>query len=354
MVIVWRIAMDLELDTFLTTVYCVVDDLWQAEFARHKPVRPGPRPELADSEVLTLMLLAQWHPRRSERAFVRYAARHWRGYFPRLLSQSAFNRRARDLGGVLGQLGPALARRVEQIGGPGAYEVLDGVPVPLMRRCRGERHRLFGEEAGLGCGGSDREWYYGVQLLASGSPHGVLTGWLVGPANTEERWVAEAFFRWRRAPSAPAPTVAQLEPLLGRNHHPGGWVGPTGPLAPYLAVGAPAPGPYLADMGFAGARWGRHWWQHYGAAVLTKAAYRALPTPAERYRAAHWLSSLRQVTETAFQWLTETFGLKYPRARTYWGLLTRLGAKVAAFNVAVHINILFARPRFAGFNPLEA
>jgi hypothetical protein len=63
---------------------------------------------------------------------------------------------------------------------------------------------------------------------------------------------------------------------------------------------------------------------------------------------------LRQVAETAFQWLTETFGLKYPRARTYWGLLPRLGAKAAAFNVAVHINILFARPPFAGFNPLEA
>jgi hypothetical protein len=84
-----------------------------------------------------------------------------RGYFPRLLSQSAFNRRMRDLGEVLGQLGPALAQHVEQTLGPAAYEVLDGVPVPLMRRCRSERHRLFGDEAGLGCGGSDREWYYG-------------------------------------------------------------------------------------------------------------------------------------------------------------------------------------------------
>jgi hypothetical protein len=315
MVIVWRIAMDLDLDTFLTTVYCVVDDLWHEQFAALKPVRPGHKPELADSEVLTLMLLAQGHPRRSERAFVRYAARHWRGYFPRLLSQSAFNRRARDRGGVLGPLGAALARRGEPLVGPGAYEVLDGVPVPLLRRCRGERQRLFGDEAGLGCGGRDREWYYGVPWRASVSPAGVLTGWLGGPANTEERWVADAFFRWRRAPTAPGPTVAQLEPVRGRNHHPGGWVGPPGPLAPYLAVGAPAAGPYLADVGFAGARWGRHWRQHYGAAVLTKATYRALPG-ADRYRAAHRLSRLRQVAETAFQWLTETFGLKYPRART--------------------------------------
>jgi hypothetical protein len=346
--------MELDLDTFLTTVYCVVDDLYEAQFAPHKPARCGRRPALTDSEVLTLAVLAQWHPRRSERAFVRYAARHWRRYFPRLLSPSAFNRRARDLGGVLAQLGPALAAAVARRLGTAAYEVLDGVPVPLMRRCRGERHRLFGNEAGLGRGGSDREWYYGVQLLGSVSPHGAFTGWLVAPANTEERWAAEALFRWRHAPSAPPPTVAELAPVLGRNHHPGGWVGPTGPLAPYLAVGAPAPGPYLTDLGFAGVRWGRHWHQHYGAAVLTKADYRSLPTAAERYRAAHWLSRHRQIAETAFHGLTDTFGLKFPRARSYWGLLTRLGAKVAAFNLAVHLNHLFARPTFAGFNPLEA
>src|SRR5439155_21186115 len=97
--------MDLDLDTFLTTVYCVVDDLYRAEFAPAKPVRPGPRPRLSDGEVLALAILAQWQRGRSERAFLRYAGRRWRGYFPRLLSQSAFNRRARDLAGVLCALG---------------------------------------------------------------------------------------------------------------------------------------------------------------------------------------------------------------------------------------------------------
>ena len=39
-----------------------------------------------------------------------------------------------------------------------AYEVLDGVPVPLMRRWRGERQRCFAHEAAIDCGGSDRDW----------------------------------------------------------------------------------------------------------------------------------------------------------------------------------------------------
>jgi hypothetical protein len=103
--------MELDLDTFLTAVYCVVDDLYRSAFAPAKPVRPGAKPELSDSEVLTLMALAQWQPTRAERRVVAYAARHWRAYFPRLLSPSAFNRRARDLWGVLCALGPRVARR---------------------------------------------------------------------------------------------------------------------------------------------------------------------------------------------------------------------------------------------------
>lgn len=91
--------MELDLDTFLVTVYCVCDDLYRQQFAAAKPARPGPQPELSDSEVLTLAVLAQWQPRNSESAFVQYAATHWRAYFPRLLSQEAFNRRVRDLGG---------------------------------------------------------------------------------------------------------------------------------------------------------------------------------------------------------------------------------------------------------------
>src|SRR5688572_29493048 len=101
--------MPLDLDTFLTIVYCMVDTVYQSTFAALRPARPGPQPALHDSEVLTLMLVAQWHPSRSERKVGRYAAQHWRAYFPRLLSQSQFNRRARDLHAIFARLAPLLA-----------------------------------------------------------------------------------------------------------------------------------------------------------------------------------------------------------------------------------------------------
>lgn len=345
--------MEIDLDTFLITVYCLIDDLYQAHLAPLKPSRPGQRPELSDSEVLTLLLLAQWQQDRSERAFLRYAVAHLRPYFPRLLSQSAFNRRARDLAGAATALGHLLMHAdPTRPDPPAAYGLLDGVPVALARRCRGQRHRCFAAEADIGHGGSDGAWIYGVRLLTVVSPAGPITGWLVGPAATGERWLAEALLRWRQDPTAPPPTAAELAPVMGPSHHAGGErIGPTGPLAPAGAVGDPARQPYLADLGFAGAAWQQHWQVAYGATVLTKADYTALPS-ADRAALERWFCGLRQTVETVYGWLTDRLGLQSPRARTYWGLLTRLAAKVAAFNLALLLNHRFHRPTFAHLNPL--
>ena len=38
-----------------------------------------------------LAVLAQWYSHGSEQGFLRYVRKHWQAYFPRLLSQSAFN-----------------------------------------------------------------------------------------------------------------------------------------------------------------------------------------------------------------------------------------------------------------------
>src|SRR5712691_10737263 len=116
--------MDLDTDTLLTTVYCVVDDWYRTELAARFAHRPGAKGKLSDSEVLTLAALAQWHGHRCESCFLRYARTHWLGYFPGLTSQSAFNRRVRQLWAALALLGSALAELVQrQSGSRPAYEV---------------------------------------------------------------------------------------------------------------------------------------------------------------------------------------------------------------------------------------
>lgn len=342
--------MQLDVDTVLVAVYCLVDDLYRAQWAVRKPVRPGSRPQMSDSEVLTLAILGQWQVDRSERALVRYALRHWGGYFPRLLSQSAFNRRVRDLWGVLCALGPLVSQRlVEEIGVP-AFEVIDGVSVPVARRCRGERHRLFADEVGIGRGGSDRSWYYGVKMQTAVDAHGSVTGFVVAPANTEERWATDALLRWRVAPTAPVPTAANLAPVLGPAHRRrGDRLGPTGPIRARLAAGRPAAGPYLADLGMRGSAWRQHWRTDYAATILLKSDYP--PADPSAPARTHWLCGLRQIVETVFAHLSSTFGLAFPRARSDRGLLSRLAAKIAAFNLNRLINHLYHRPPFAMTSP---
>lgn len=325
---------------------------------------------MSDSEVLTLMLLAQWYPAHLERPFLRYVRSHWQAYFPRVLDQSAFNRRVRDLLGVLCQLGTVeVCARDHELTGSPAYEVLDGVPVPLMRRCRGVRHRLFANEAAIGCGGSDRDWYYGVELLGIVTQAGLISGFVLAPATTEERWQAEALLGWRHDPAAPEPTADRLDPVLGKAHRrQGKRQGPTGPIGPRQAAGRQQGEGYLADGGFRGATWQQHWQADYGAWVLTPADLSEPASPPEpaqesegepppprrkRYRISgkRWLAHLRQVVERTFGLLDAVFGLKFPRARTRWGLYTRVAAKVAAFNLAIHINHLYGRPSFDLFHP---
>lgn len=352
--------MEIDLDAFLVIVYSLVDDLYQSKYAPLKPRRRGHKAELSDSEVLTLSILCQWHLGRSESWFVRYVQKHWRGYFPRMLTQGAFNRRVRDLAGVLCDLGPEVARLAQAyLESAAAYEVIDGVPVPLMRRCRGSRHRLFGPEAAIGRGGSDRDWYYGVKLLLAVSPDGLVTGFVFGPANTEERWLAEALFGWRFDPGLPGPTAEGLAEVLGPSHRAGGKrQGPTGPI--FGGVGEVEAGLCLGDLGFRGEAWRRHWLEDYEVLVQTKRDYDQLAYPSaepgviarEARAGRRQLASLRQVVETVNGYLDEVLGLKYPKARSLWGLLARIGAKIAALNLAIYFNRSNGQPGFSQFNPL--
>jgi hypothetical protein len=344
-----------DLATFLATVYCTVDELYVERFGPQKPVRPGAPPEASDSEVLTLLVLAHWQSERSEAAFVAYVGTHWGCYFPRGPSQSAYNRRTRDLAPVVAALGPAVAERVVA-GWPGAHcEAVDGVPVPLARRCRGAKRRLFAaDQAALGKGGSDKDWYFGVRLGAAVHPSGVVTGFVSAPADTGERWLLEALLRWRTDPLAPQPAAADVAALLGPTHRKGGTrKGPTGLVWGRTAAGCPARGPYVADLGFRGHAWQQHWHRAYRAPVLTKADRPADATPAQQRALRHTACAVRQQVETAFGWLETRCHLAFPRARTMAGLLARLGAKIAAHNLTVYLNTLLQRPPFAALSPYD-
>jgi len=83
-----------------------------------------------------------------------------------------------------------------------------------------------------------------------------------------------------------------------------------------------------------------HWAADYGAQVITPQAHAS-------HAVTPWFSAIRQVVETVFAHLCDSFGLKYPGAHTTWGLLTRIAAKLATYNLGIWVNRHWSRPDFA-------
>jgi hypothetical protein len=288
----------MDLDSFLVSLYVLVDDWWQEHHpssARKKPGRPA---LLSDPELITLAILAQWPRFRSERDFWRFASAHLRPYFPNLCTQGQFNRRVRALELELRALQRTFAAEIAEAST--VYRVLDTTLVPAMVRVRASRKGLFAGQASFGRSASKTEWVYGFKVALVVDPKGVVSAFGLAPAASEERPIGEA--------------------LIAEDLHEA----------------------YLADKGFTGVEWERHWLERYGALVAA--------TPKDDSRRAwskadrRWASGKRQIIEGVIGQLKDFFSLERHRAKTLRGLLTRLAAKVAAYTCAQRINDSLGRP----------
>ena len=86
----------MDMDTFLTTLYVLVDDWYTEGIAGYKGQHCGAKEQMSDSEVLTVALAGQWQVGtawRSERGVVRYMQQQGRGWFPTMLGRSTSSNR---------------------------------------------------------------------------------------------------------------------------------------------------------------------------------------------------------------------------------------------------------------------
>jgi hypothetical protein len=159
----------LDRDTFLSALYVFIDDFVQTQ----APVsRPGPAPALSVSEVLTLLVFAQWRRFASTRDFYRYAQDELRRCFPTLPDRSQFVRQAQRCFPLLVGCLRELAR---QTGADAAtYPIRDLTPVPV----RDAKRRGSGWLDGQAALGHSRRlgWFFGFQLLLSLTPEGSISG----------------------------------------------------------------------------------------------------------------------------------------------------------------------------------
>jgi hypothetical protein len=296
-----------DVDTFLTTLYVMVDDFCQTQPPKK---RPGPEASLCQSEVITLAIFARWSRFASERDFYRYADGHLRGAFPTLPSRPQFNRLVRLYTQTIEEIAVKLGKMLEDRAH--AYQALDSSAMPV-RDAKRRGHGWLAGVADIGWSNS-LGWYEGFSVLAAIEPSGVITGFCFGSASTADQPLAESFFAVRANPN----------PRL-------------------ISVGAAFSGIYVADKGFEGTENHRRWLECYGAEVVHPPKRNSKMPWSKRLR--QWVASLRQIVETVYDKLFNAFGLWRERPHEIGGLRARLAARVALHNFCIWLNDRLGRPR---------
>jgi hypothetical protein len=268
-------------------VYVLVHDLILSGAIRI-PRRPGPAPACTDAELLAIAGVRCLLGRRSESAFLAEVARDWGHLFPVLPCQSEVNRRTRWLWGAFEQIRAVLATRLPE---DDCQQVdTSALPVKHPSRVRGpdqwtgpgnDLAARFGRDA------AHAEWFYGFRLaIKTDLSSRIVRAWAIVPAAVSERDIATD-----------------------------------------LLEAGPAPRDLLADKGFSGRGFAAAQAAR-GTAVLVPPdkKQRAVTLPALLKAIAEW----RNRIETTFSEITDRMKLARHGAHTFWGLLTRTAATIAA------------------------
>jgi hypothetical protein len=174
-----------DLDTLLTALYVELTD-------RIIPVRglarrgPGGRPAVTDAELACIAVAQVLLRFDDERHWLRIAPRLAGHLFPRLLAQSEYNTRLR-------QLAPLMEAALRWLADatPATAELLrlmDATPVPCGHSAATARRSDLYGYAGYGFCPSHSRWYWGVKLLLICTCDGTITGFsLANPKLAGER-----------------------------------------------------------------------------------------------------------------------------------------------------------------------
>lgn len=302
-----------DFDTFLTTLYVMVDD-----FCKYLPTRPkaGRKTQLSLSELVTLVIVGQWRVWESERDFYGWVCRHLSKAFPTLPDRTNFNRLERANYEVIIYFFLSLSDHLQPQGCE--YEALDATGVVT----RHAKRRGWGHLAGLSnLGYSNRVgWYHGFHLLVSVTPQGVITGYGFGPGSTKDQKLAETFLALRAGDASQMPSIGN-------------------PKSDY----------YVVDKGFEGAKLRQHWQNDYNAKVVgapkRSRAKEAEPIWPKGLR--RWVASIRQIIETVNGKLLKSFRLESERPHDLIGFMARLAAKMALHNFCFWLNRELGRPEIS-------
>lgn len=280
-------------DDFCLYVYVIVDDIMQQIAPLLK--RRGPAPACSDSEPITLVLVSEccgWDLETDMLSF-------WRGHrdlFPRLPSQSRFNRRRRNLMGVVNMIRQAVLQMLDV--SQDRQGVIDSLPIPVVQfhLVPGSTGDWRAHGATFGKVSSKKLTIFGYKLHLLITLSGVILDFELAPANETDLTVG-------------AELLAQHTDLT-----------------------------VYGDKGYISAT--------VAADLLRTSRLRLLTLPRSNQRVQvpasvrQTINAVRQIIETVNGQLTEQFHIEHNHAHTFWGLCARLYSKLTAHTLCIFINRL--------------
>jgi hypothetical protein len=180
----------MDLDTLIVTVFCTVDDALTSLLDGQSLRQRGPRPLLADAEVLTIETVGEYLGLDQDKTIFAYFRQHFGHFFPALrrIHRTTFARQAANLWRVKERLWQQLLRGVEV---DRAISLIDSFPVPVCRFARANRCRRLREVAAYGYDELAHQTFFGVRAHLRVCWPGVIVGLHLSPAHVHELPVAE-------------------------------------------------------------------------------------------------------------------------------------------------------------------
>ena len=288
-----------DFDDLCLWTYVIVDDI----VIKLAPLlrRPGPSPDCSDSELITMILVAECKGWDIETQLLSDFSQH-RHLFPILPCQSRFNRRRRNLGAIINQIRQMLLSDIE-----GVEEkvcIIDSLPIPVM-----QFHLVPSSSNDWSCYGanygrveSTKQTIFGYKLHLLVTASGVIIDFELA--------------------SASEPDLSVGNELLCGYHNK----------------------QVIGDKAYISTQIKEELAQVNGIDLITTPRRNQKQKISRQTKRR--INQIRQIVETVNGQLSEQFHIKKNHAHTFWGLCTRLYAKLTAHTFSIYLNQLLKKEPF--------
>lgn len=279
-------------DFFLVT-YVIIDDLYQEITPEYIKARKNTNYSiLSDSEIITISIVGELLSIDSEKAWFNFCKKNLTDLFPRFCHRTRFNRTRRNLHSVIDEIRKKLSSKLGYTSDP--HRIIDSIPISVCKFGRAVFHKTFRGEATYGKCPSKKETYLGFKAHMLCTLDGYITDFVLTDASKDDRSV-----------------VWDL-------------------VSPYNSL------TIVGDKGYIGENLALELKEEKEIDLISMKRKKSKSQFPKFFR--QLIFKARRRVETSFSQLTEQLNLNKVKAKSLWGLITRLRTKILGYNICYFIN----------------